>query len=190
MKYFLAIFIFCMSLGAFGQVPNDEISLTKQQENEIILNFLIDLNEKGLEITEDSVKVSKEYTKVLNDETYRIKVFPKKYTWEIALNFFKTQELKVAFWHLINLYPINNKNKELVIKSFIAYDKLFKMDEIIVNTFYTYCFLDPEMNIIKEGKSEITRPDILEEKLRNVQEIVSYVNRYREQNQVAEADKN
>jgi hypothetical protein len=56
--------------------------------------------------------------------------------------------------------------------------------------FYTYCFLDPEMNIIKEGKSEITRPDILEEKLRNVQEIVAYVNRYREQNQVAEAGKN
>jgi hypothetical protein len=50
--------------------------------------------------------------------------------------------------------------------------------------------LDPEMNIIKEGKSEITRPDILEEKLRNVQEIVAYVNRYREQNQVAEAGKN
>jgi hypothetical protein len=53
------------------------------------------------------------------------------------------------------------------------------MDEIIVNTFlYITVFLDPENEYHKEGKSEIT-PDILEEKLRNVQEIVSYVNRYR-----------
>jgi hypothetical protein len=45
------------------------------------------------------------------------------------------------------------------------------MDEIIVNNFFIhYCFLDPEMNIIK--KESLKLHHILEEKLRNVQEIV------------------
>jgi amino acid permease len=38
MKYFLAIFIFLLVFSAFGQAPNDEISLNNR-ENEIILNF-------------------------------------------------------------------------------------------------------------------------------------------------------
>jgi hypothetical protein len=57
------------------------------------------------------VKVSKEYTKVLNDETYRRKVF-KKYKWEIALNFFKTQELKVAF--VLTIYTLSITKKQRI----------------------------------------------------------------------------
>ena len=189
MKYFLSIIIFCLSINTFSQAPKGKKTLTKQEQNEIILNFLIDLNEKGIEIKGDSVIVSKEYTKVLNDEKYRSKVFPKTYTWEIALNYFKTQELKIDFWHLINLYPINDKNKDLVTKSFITYDKLFKMDEIIINTFYTYCFLDPEINIIKDGKPEVVRPDILEKKLSYVKEIVGNILSYRQQQEAIKEKK-
>jgi hypothetical protein len=55
------------------------------------------------------------------------------------------------------------------------------MDEVLVNTFYTYSFMDPEISVIKDGKPEIVRPDILEAKLANVKEMVAYIVKYRKQ---------
>ena len=186
MKPSLLWIIFCFPSLLIGQSLGEQ-SIDKKQANETaIMNWLIELNEKGVEITEDSVKVSKEYTKVLNDEAYRTIVFPKIYTWEQTVQFIQKQELKQAFWFLINLYPQSEQNKELVIKSVITYDKLFKMDELMVNAFYTYSFLDSETSIIKDGKPETVRPDILEEKLRNVKEIVGYINNYRKQQEAQE----
>lgn len=147
----------------------------------MILKWLVDLNDKGIELTEDSIKIGKEFQKVLLDENYRSIIYPKLYTWEQTVKFIEVQDLKKAFWYLINLYPANEANKALVLKSVLAYDQLFKMDEIMVNTFYTYCYLDPEVSIIKEGKPETIHPDILESKLRNVKEIVGYVLNSRKQ---------
>ena len=90
--------------------------------------------------------------------------------------------LKQAFWHFINLYPKNENNKELVVKYVIAYDKVFSMDEMLVNSFYTYGFLDPESSIISDGKPEVVHPDILEYKSANVKELVAYIIKFRTQN--------
>jgi len=148
-------------------------------QNELAKKWLVDLSEKGIEVTDDSIKLSKEFQKVLLDENYRATIYPETYTWEKVLMFIQTQELKKAFWFFINLYPESEKNKELVIKSVLTYDKLFKMDELLVNTFYTYCFIDPEVCIIKDGVPEVAHPDILEGKLRNVKEIIGFINYYR-----------
>jgi hypothetical protein len=72
----------------------------------------------------------------------------------------------------------------MVVRSILAYEKLFKMDKILVNTFYTYCFIDPEVNTIDGGITEVVHPDILEAKLRNVKEIVGYIQTYRKQQEV------
>ena len=69
----------------------------------------------------------------------------------------------------------------MAVRSVLAYEKVFKMDEILLNTFYTYSFMDPEVSEIKDGIHEITRPDIMEAKLRNVKEIVGYIYSYRKQ---------
>ena len=55
------------------------------------------------------------------------------------------------------------------------------MDTMLVAAFNTYIYLDPEVSVIKNGDSEITRPDILEEKLRNLNEIINYMKIYKEQ---------
>jgi len=181
MRKILIILICFLPMFVFAQ-PSDSLKvISKQAKDEIILKWLVDLNEKGIELTEDSIKVSREFQKVLQDENYRAILYPKTYTWEQAVQFIQVQELKKAFWYFINLYPENDTNKELVIKSIVTYDRLFKMDEIIVNTFYTYCYLDPEVSVIKEGKPETIHPDILEKKLRAVKEMVAYVIHYRNQ---------
>lgn len=175
----IAILLFmifcCFQISVFAQ-SSDSLKLGKTQSVELSqYSKLAELNDKGIEITKDSLVLGKEFRKVLNDENYRAMLYPETYSWQQAVDFIQSQELKKAFWYFINLYPENDVNKELVIKSILTYDRLFKMDEIIVNTFYTYCFMDPKVSKIIDGKPEIFRPDLLESKLRNVKEIVSYI---------------
>jgi len=163
------------------QIP-DSVSSTKlDQEQQAFLSNMLELYTKGIEISEDSISISKETQKTLQDSAYRAKIYPEVYTWVDAKKYMKDQELKKAFWFFINLYPRNETNKKLVIESVITYDQLLKMDEIMANTFYTYGMTDPEVCIIKDGKTEIIRPDILEAKFRTTREIVSYIIAYRKQ---------
>jgi hypothetical protein len=155
-------------------------NLSKEESVEV-LKWYLEITEKGIEKIGDSVIYSKEFIKVLNNEEYRSFIFPKEYKREVAASLIDNKNLKQAFWYLINIYPQNENTKEIVIQSVIAYDKVFKMDEVLVNTFYTYSFMDPEISVIKDGKPEIVRPDILEAKLANVKEMVAYIVKYRKQ---------
>ncbi|WP_143031826.1 hypothetical protein [Flavobacterium gillisiae] len=164
-----------------AEINLDQIS---NQNKMKMARWYLEVTEKGIVTTDDSIKFSKEFIKVLNEKDYRDSLFPETYSWVQALHYVKHQQLRQAFWSFINLYPENETNKELVIKSILAYDEVFKMDEMLVNVFYTYSFMDPEISIIKDGRPEIVRPDILEEKLGNVKEMVAYVLKYREQKEL------
>ena len=165
----------------FGQTTNSQTATTVQSVDLKSFEWLTELTEKGLELTKDSVTITREFQKVLQDENYRATLYPDNYSWEQAIKFIQNKELKKAYWYFINLYPENEENKKLVVKSILTYDQLFKMDEILVNTFYTYCFMDPEINIIKDGNPEIVHPDILEKKLNDVKEMINYIYVYRNQ---------
>ncbi|QGY44427.1 hypothetical protein GM418_12380 [Maribellus comscasis] len=176
LKYIFFFLSFVATNVLFGQNNKEE---KNDIASNVIKEWLIDLNQKGLELKGDSLIVSQEVLKVLDDEAYRKTIYPEIYSWEPAIQFIQKEELKPAFWYFINMYPENEKNKELVIKSVITYDQLFKMDELLINTFYTYSFLDPEIGKINNGVPEIIRPDVLEKKLKVVNEIVSYVQAFR-----------
>ena len=183
MRILIVFLLLVYSLNICGQSnpmrSSDSISISKEQLSQTI-DMLKSLNTKGIDMSEDSVIVSDEFNKLLNDETYRRTIYPDVYSWEQTLNYIQTKDLKKAFWFLINLYPTSDKNKVLVLKSVITYDALFNMDKVLINTFYTYAFTDPEVSIIVENSPEITRPDILESKLRTVNELIQYINKYRE----------
>jgi len=183
MNKVLVIAFLLISFTGVGQNPESVKSKEKQLQETAVLTWLADLNEKGLEIIGDSLIMGREFQKVMNDAEYRKLIYPETYKWDEALLFLKNKYLKQAFWIFINLYSENENNKQLVLKSVLAYDELLEMDEMMVNSFYSYCFMDPQISVIKEGKPEIDRPDILEAKLRNVKEIVSYIHVYRKQQQ-------
>jgi hypothetical protein len=170
----IPVFLYC-------QNPDSASTMKMNEEQRTFLRNMIELYDKGIELSDDSIRISKEAQKVLQDAEYRATLYPEVYTWNEAIKFIKEQELKKAFWFFINLYPQNETNKKLVIESVITYDRLLKMDEIMVNTFYTYSMADPEVSIVKDGKTEIIRPDILEAKMRATKEIVSYIIAYRKQ---------
>jgi hypothetical protein len=81
---------------------------------------------------------------------------------------------------MLNLYLKNDKNKDLVVKSILSYNKLFKMGEIMEATYKTYALLDPEIGIFKNSQTEITSPHILENKLNALKEILFYIEKYGE----------
>lgn len=178
LKRYLIVLLFLTPMIAFGQ--SDKMS--KDSTDSAILDWLIDLYDAGVSMDEDSVYVSEEAQRLLDDEQYRQLIYPKTYTWEVALEFINKQHLKKAFWYLINLYLINDQNKNLVVKSVQAYDQVFNMDKILVGTYYTYCYMDPEIGEIVDGSPEIKAPHIMEEKLRAVKEILFYVEKLKEEN--------
>jgi hypothetical protein len=138
-------------------------------------NWMNDLNEQGVEKKDDSIYVKQEVVKLLKDGEYRKTVYPAMYNWEYTVALLNKMELKKAFWQMINLYQTDTAHRSIVVGSFIMYDSLMDMDKILLSTFYTYAFADPEACRIKNNKPEIFRPDILEKKLRTTRELVNYI---------------
>ena len=143
-----------------------------------VFDWVKGLYEPGVKEIGDSIELSAEANRLLTDENYRVRVYPKTYTWEPALQFIQSQDIKIAFWYMINLYMINEKYRELAIKSFLTYDRLFKMNQVLVNTFYTYVLADPEIIHIKNGVSTVYAPHVMEAKLNALKEILGYIEKY------------
>lgn len=175
--------IICFFLLPFFMLSQQSKDTIKGNElNKIAaIKWLKHLNENGIEIKGDSVFVSSEYEKVLNDAQYRYFIYPEIYSWKKAHALINKMYIKIAFWHLINLYPENDASKDMVLKSLLMFDRVLAIDEALAAAFNTYIYLDPAVSVIKDGDYEIMRPDILEEKLRNLNEIISQIHIYKEQ---------
>ena len=150
--------------------------------SETSIAWIKNLYEPGVRIDEDSISISPEVNLLLTDSLYRASAYPEKYTWEAAVILIQKTELKKAFWYLINLYLTNDqKSKNIVVKTVLAYDRLFIMDKVLVSSFYTYCYTDPEIGTIKNGQPDITKPNVLETKFDAMKEIIYFVEKYKKE---------
>lgn len=174
---YLFIVFYFISTGSNGQT-NSTLKLDVTKDSSIIA-WIKELEEPGVKLIADSLFISKESQRVLADAQYRAIVYPKVYTWEATKGFIQNQDLKKALWFFINLYIVNDQNKEMVVKSILVYDKIFKMDKLLVSAFYTYCLTDPEIGTIEDGHSEITAPHIMEKKLNALKEMLFYLDKYK-----------
>lgn len=169
--------LFFISSSLYGQNTSKD-SIRKAYDSSM-LAWLKDLYEPGVKVTEDSIFISKESERLLKDKEYRKVIYPAVYTWEQTKTYIQMQDIKKALWFFINLYLVNDQNKELVIKSLLIYDKLFKIDKVLVSSFYTYSFTDPEIGSIEDGHSTITAPHIMEKKLNALKTMLFYLDKYR-----------
>ena len=180
---FSTVLFFCLSnmsgLPTFAQLSDKE---TQEDKNQQILDWVNGLYEQGISLENDSLIINEESLRLLNDVDYRNNFYPEVYTWEPAMTYIQSQELNKAFWYFLNLYTVNDKNKELVLRALITYDGLFKTDKILISTFYTYCYMDPEVGQVVDGATDITAPHILEKKLKTLKEIIAFVEKYRIEN--------
>ena len=176
------LFALAICLHSFGQ--NEPIAKTDTEKAITAVSYvnkqLSELSTIGLESRNDSLIASEEVMKLLKDDTYRRSIYPEKYEWKDAVALFRNMEFKRAFWHLINLYDTDKEKRDLIVGVFCAYDSVMVMDKVLLNTFYTYALPDPRVCRITNNKPEIYRPDLLEQWLRNMKEILGYVEAYRE----------
>ena len=173
--FVLAVFLW---VGAVGQPPaalNTNNTVYNQQ-------WFDNLYEMGVEVKNDSIYVKEEVIKLFTDSAYRSAAYPDNYNWPQALALLNKMELKKAFWHMINLYGKDSATNSFVIGTFIAYDSLVQMDKALLATYYTYGFADPRISRLKNNKPDIFRPDLLEQGLSRVKEIIAYIWFFREKN--------
>lgn len=165
------------ALGQMAELGSEE--LKQNQTDQEVIDWLKDLYEHGVEMKNDTFYINQESTALISDANLRSIVYPKVYTWPGTVRLIEQRHIKKALWYLINLYRNSPTNKSMVVKSILTYDKILKMDKVLISTFYTYCYMDPEIGNIKDGKPVIVAPHILEEKLRAVQEIIFHVEQYK-----------
>lgn len=161
-------------------LAQENTNILSDKEQKSVDTWISKLYEVEANLKKDSILVNDEIIRLHRDAEYRKIIYPEIYTWTDALYFVETKQLSVAFWYFINLYKLNEKNKELVVKSFITYNQLLDMEKVLISTFYTYCITDPK--IMDNEKQEIKAPHILEEKLDIVNEIIFFVKEYQRNN--------
>ena len=137
------------------------------------------LTEKGVSSGEKEIFFSEEAIKLLNDSSYRTEIYKDNYSlYDVGISL-SNMDIKLAFWQMINIYP---QNKDTLIQFIYAYDKILPVDEIVLASFYTYAFFDPNITKLNTGKPEVYRPDIFEEYFRRTKEIIYYLNYLRRDN--------
>ena len=156
----------------YGQ-PAVTDSATQAQQT---LEWYSNLYDYGILATEDSILITPEVTEILANEKLQKILYPEEYTWEVTVALLQKMELKKAFWFFINLYP---DHEQLVLESVLHYDKAFEVDHMLLAAYYTYAFADPAVCSIEDGKPVVKRPDLVEEKLYVVKEMVAKVSEYR-----------
>ncbi len=173
MRYIWTLAFVLVSTLLFCQGANEV------QNDEAFLKLVTNLYEKGVDMKGDRFFINEEAQTLIESEQARKEMYPAEYTWQKTFEYIKNNELKKAFWYMINLAAISEANRSMVVKSMLTYDQVFRMDEVLVSTFYTYCYMDPQIGTIEDGKPIIKKPHILEDKLRSVQEIIHYMEKYK-----------
>ena len=137
--------------------------------------WLNTLTSKGVTSKNGEIVFDEEAIKLLKDKSYREKVYREYTLYDVGLSF-SEMDIKKAFWQIINIYP---QKKDTLIKYVFAFDEILPVDEIMLASFYTYAFFDPNITKLDNGKPDVYRPDIFEEYFRRTKEIVFVIDNLR-----------
>ena len=137
--------------------------------------WLNTLTSKGVTSKNEEIVFDEEAIKLLQDKSYREKVYREYTLYDVGLSF-SEMDIKKAFWQIINIYP---QKKDTLIKYVFAFDQILPVDEILLASFYTYAFFDPNITKLDNGKPDVYRPDIFEEYFRRTKEIIFVIDNLR-----------
>lgn len=180
-QLFFTLFLAGIGMDGVGQIDTlAKFGITNQQEEEY-RKWLDNLYEVGVKVEGDSIYITEETRRVAGDTAYRKLIYPETYDWTAANALFKQMQYKIAFWYLINIYYTDVDQRENVLKYVLTLEEVFAMDKVLISVFYTYGLLDPEVADIVNGKPNIHHPEIVEQKLAAVKEMVQYILAYRDE---------
>ena len=164
-KFFSLIFFSCWALYISAQENN-------YTSDDYVLQRLLESTKPGFEIKDNTLFFSDEAKKILSDTIYRNSIYAKKSSMLDLKKCLDDRHFQKAFWHMINLYP---QYKENIIRYLLIYNQVLPINEVLYSSLYTYTILDPRITILKDDKIEIYRPDIFEEYIAIVEEMISNI---------------
>ncbi len=176
MKNILLIIFFCCA-GLIGKSQDSTImnKAAALEKEKFWQNWLNDMYEVGVEQHDDSLKISDEVKKIVIDKEYQKTLYPATYTIPGAGALMKNMEIKKAMWYLINVYGQSEETNKVVMNIILPFEQGLEMDKVLVSTFYTYALVDPQIGSVVNGKVQISRPDLLEQKFNNLKEMIAYI---------------
>ncbi len=172
--------VLCLTLTCQTQTLTTTVD-TSGKDSEYWVKWVKSLYEMGVDQERDTFYVREETLRALGDSAYRARLYPPDYNWGNVLPLLKEMELKMAFWHLINIYMEDTASRTMVINTFLLYDSLMAMDKILLNVYYTYALTDPRVCRITNNKPDIYRPDLLEKHLNVTKDIINIVRYFRKE---------
>jgi len=183
-KYFNIIIYIVFVNISFGQnnLNPEKIKLSKEDITNIIESeqklkeWIGQLKEPGVRINGENMEFNAVAQALISNKKLRNIIYKENYSFEDVKKSLEQLNIQLAFWQMINIYP-NNKKK--VLEYIYSYDSLIPVDEIVIASFYTYSFFDPNVTKIIDNKPVVERPDIFEKMLLSTKEIVAYVQEFR-----------
>lgn len=145
------------------------------ENDRIAKEWLDNLYEMGVEDRIDSFFISTEARHAATDTAFRGVVYPDAYSLPGAQRLLQAMYLKIATWHMINLYMADPSSREAVLHYLKGYDAAIQMDRVLIAAFYTYALFDPEIGSLQDGRPTIYHPEILEAKLNVVSQLTDEV---------------
>ncbi len=144
-----------------------------QEREEVLQDWLKDLYTMGVEVDGDSLIIHEEVLHLFQDSIYYNQAFPEDYSWELTIAALQAMHFKLAFWYLINIY--HNEREaygELVLKTIVAFKEAIEPIRLLMSSFYTYAYFSPDSGQIIDGKLEVTRPDLLDQKFHSFKKLI------------------
>lgn len=148
---------------------------TAEKNEKYWQKWITNLYELGIEKTKDSLKISDDVKHIITDSNYRKLIYLKDYTLPAFVDMLNKDQTKIAMWYLINIYGTQKEKQNFLMDIVIQFEQGLEMDKVLISTFYTYAMLDPEVGTLKNGKIEIIRPDLLEQKFNTVKEMIAHI---------------
>lgn len=101
MRLIFFLFLLSSSLFSYSQDNNLKTHADSLADLEVkATKWIKELYEGGLTADSDSVHISAEFKKLINDEIYRKSCYPDEYTVEKTVELLKSNQIKKAFWFL------------------------------------------------------------------------------------------
>jgi hypothetical protein len=182
--FFVSALCYIFSFSTLAQTNPDKSETARVLAS---LDWIKELYEPGIRLESDSIYITEEFKKLLQDPSFRMKVFPENYSWEGCLKLLNAAEYKIAFWHLLNISNTSEENQKKVLTVLVTYDELFEMDKVMSSVLFTYGLVDPRISTLKNGIPEVKRPDLFENLRNEVKSINGYILGYRNLKEKAES---
>ncbi|OUR91101.1 hypothetical protein A9Q87_11545 [Flavobacteriales bacterium 34_180_T64] len=188
MKSTFQILIILLCVCNLGWSQSDSLNelekINKFKQEELKAKAWLDSQYEWNVISEgESITYNKEAKKILSDSQYYKFIYPEEYTWATTLILLKKKVIKQAVWYMINLYGEDKiKNGSHISDALVSLDQAIDMEKVLTSSYYSYIAFDPEVVTIENGQvKEYSRPDLAEEKLSHVKEMMTYIFEYRKQ---------